>query len=166
MDAPRNTLVIGVGNRLRGDDAAGPRVIDCLKSDPIRGATVLESSGEIAELIETWDKGDLVFIVDAVCSGAPVGTIHRFEAHREPLPIPAFQTSTHAFGLAEAVELARALGRLPHRLVVYGIEGNDFGHGCHLSAPVTRAIEAAASHIRADLLTLESVATDSSEGKA
>ena len=156
MDAPLNTLIIGIGNRFRGDDAAGPCVIDRLNSDPIRGAVVLESSGEIAELIEKWDKADLVFVADAVSSGSPAGTIHRFEVNREPLPVSAFQTSTHAFSLAEAVELARTLGRLPQRLVVYGIEGNDFGHGCDLSGPVTMAIETVASRIRAEIVRYES----------
>ena len=34
-------------------------------------------------------------------------------------------SSTHALGLAEAMELARALGRLPP-VIVYGIEGKTF----------------------------------------
>ena len=43
-------------------------------------------------------------------------------------------SSTHALGLADAVELARSLGRLPQRVVVYGIEGAAFEFGNGLSA--------------------------------
>jgi Ni,Fe-hydrogenase maturation factor len=41
--------------------------------------------------------------------------------------------------VAEAVELARALKRLPPRLVVYGIEGRSFSAGVELSAEVEQA---------------------------
>ena len=46
-------------------------------------------------------------------SGAAPGTTRRLDASRERLPAELFRGSTHALGLAEAVELARALDRLP-----------------------------------------------------
>ncbi len=47
---------------------------------------------------------------------------------------------THGFGLAGAIELARALDRLPARLVVVGVEAVGFEHGAPLSGPVRAAI--------------------------
>ncbi len=55
-------------------------------------------------------------------------------------PPRVFRGSTHALGLGEAIELARALGRLPGRLLVYGVEGADFGTGEGLSPAVTAAL--------------------------
>jgi hydrogenase maturation protease len=49
--------------------------------------------------------------------------------------------TTHAFGVAEAVELARVLGRLPHRLSIYGIEGRKFDLGSAPSLEVALAVE-------------------------
>ena len=49
-------------------------------------------------------------------------------------------SSTHAVGVGEAIELARVVGRLPSRIVVYGIEGSRFETGAALSAEVAAAV--------------------------
>ena len=79
-------------------------------------------------------------VVDAVRSGAAPGTVHRFDVGSGPLPAALRSSaSTHLLGLAEALELARALGRLPARVTVYGIEAERFDTG----APVTPRVAAA-----------------------
>ena len=94
---------------------------------------------------------DEAVIVDAVRSGAPTGTIHRFDAGAGPLPASLRGVaSTHHVGLAEALELARALGRLPARTTVYGIEGISFDAGAPVSAPVVAAIDEVVVLARAD----------------
>ena len=119
-----DTLVIGLGNAWRGDDGAGPAVARGLLDEV--PARVLVHEGEPIGLIEEWAGADEVIVVDAVCSGAPPGTIHRLDPLAEPMPAALSHGSTHAFGLAETIELARALDRLPPRLTVYGIEGERF----------------------------------------
>jgi hydrogenase maturation protease len=104
-------------------------------------------------LIEAWSGVSRVFVVDAVHSGAAPGTVVRVDAVRDPLPSEAFQTSTHAFGLAGAVELARALGSLPAALVVYGIEGADFGHGQGLSSEVAAAVPEIVDRVRFEIVS-------------
>jgi hydrogenase maturation protease len=166
MNAPLNILIIGIGNRFRGDDAAGLCVADRLRAGTIDGAAVIESSGEAAELMEMWVDTDHVIVVDAVRSGAPAGAVHRFDARANSLPSQSFQTSTHSFGLAEAVELARSLGRLPRRLIVYGIEGSDFGHGSALSAPVAGALDEVAARIGSDVCEVRAAADNAYGGSA
>jgi hydrogenase maturation protease len=78
---------------------------------------------------------EAAILIDAVQSGAAPGTVHRFDAAAQALPPTLLRCSTHALGVAEAVELARALGQLPARLAVYGVEGADFDIGDGLSAP-------------------------------
>ncbi|HXY23116.1 MAG TPA: hydrogenase maturation protease [Candidatus Acidoferrum sp.] len=134
-----NVLVIGIGNELRGDDAAGIVVARRIQERHLPGLQVLEHNGEGASLMEAWTGAQSVFIVDAVISGSAPGTIHRFDATRQPLPSQAFQSSTHAFGLREAVEVARALNLLPARLVIYGIEGKSFAAGEEISAELAQA---------------------------
>jgi hydrogenase maturation protease len=59
--------------------------------------------------------------------------------------------STHRLGLAEALELARALGRLPSSIVVHGIEGARFGPGLPLSPEVASATVRLAETLVAEL---------------
>jgi hydrogenase maturation protease len=110
-------------------------------------ARVRVYEGEPVGLIEEWDGADAVIVVDAVSSGAPPGTVHRLDARSGPIPAVLSQGSTHAFGLAATIELARALDRLPASLLVYGIEGERFAAGDELSAPVRAAVEGLAGEL-------------------
>jgi hydrogenase maturation protease len=134
-------LVIGIGNAWRSDDAAGLEVARALQDSPPEGVDVLAREGEPTELIDVWAGAEAVWLVDAVSSGAAPGTVHRLDASSEPLPAVLFRVSSHLVGLAEAVELARALDRLPPRVVVYGIEGARFEAGEGLSPEVVDAVE-------------------------
>lgn len=140
-------LIIGVGNELRGDDAAGIRAARLLAAR-LEGAELVECAGGCVELLDAWDGKDRVVLLDAAQSGAAPGTVHRFDAMREEIPAQMFSVSSHSLGVTGAVELARELGRLPRELVVYGIEGVDFSHGAAMSPPVQTAIERLVEHIR------------------
>ena len=111
-------------------------------------ARVRVYESEPVALIEEWTGTDAVIVVDAVCSGAPPGTIHRLDARSAPIPAGLSQGSTHAFGLAETVELARELDRLPRRLEVVGIEGERFNAGKELTAPVRAAVDEVSQELR------------------
>lgn len=132
-------LIIGIGNEYRSDDGVGLVVARRLRRRAGEAFAVIEQTGEGASLIEAWRGAGSIIVVDAVLSGAEPGTIHRFEANTQTVPKSFFRYSTHAFSLAEAIELARVLGELPPRLVVYGIEGNNFSAGVGLSPAVDEA---------------------------
>jgi hydrogenase maturation protease len=142
-------LVIGVGNPRRGDDAAGliaARLVrDRLAGVP--GVSVIECDGDPARLIDRWSGARAVIVVDAVRSGAAPGRLHRIDVSARSLPAALRPVSSHAFGLAEAIELARALGALPARLVVYGIEAGAFTVGSAPSPGVAAAAAIAAERI-------------------
>ncbi len=136
--------VVGVGNRWRSDDGVGLEVARLLR-EALPAVDVIEQEGEPADLIDTLTGPEAVWLVDAVSSGAEPGTVHRVDAGEQPLPAELFNASTHTMGLAEAVELARVLGRLPGRLVVFGVEGASFAAGEGL----TPEVESAAGHVAA-----------------
>ncbi len=148
-------LVIGVGNEYRGDDGVGRRVARELEQRGTHICTILEATGEGTTLLESWKNVDAVMIVDAVQSGAPPGTIHRLDAQSRPLPAGFLRTSTHAFGVAEAVELARALNQLPRRLILYGIEGKTFGPDAGLSPEVALAAREVTERVLRDIETID-----------
>ena len=140
-------LIIGVGNAYRGDDGAGVAVARLLSGQVQPGMKVIEETGEGTALAEAWRGAGFVIVVDAIRSGAPAGTIRRFDAGKEKIPGEIFGQSTHTFGVAGAIELARTLEELPPRLLLYGIEGQSFAPSQKLSEPVEKAVAAVAAEV-------------------
>ncbi|HET9016462.1 MAG TPA: hydrogenase maturation protease [Thermomicrobiaceae bacterium] len=150
MSAAR-VVVVGLGNRLRGDDAVGPLVADRLAGRTPPGVTVLSHEGDPTDLLEVWDGADLCVVVDAVWSGSAPGTLHRVEPLAGPLRTRLDFPSSHGFDLPGTVALARVLGRLPRRLVVLGVEAAGFDRGAALSPPVAAALPAAVDAMLAEI---------------
>ena len=133
-------ILIGVGNGWRGDDGAGLAVARRVRELAPAGVEVREVEGDATALVDVWWGAGHVVVVDAAQSGAAPGTVRRFDVGSQPLPARSLRSSTHAFGVADAVELARSLDRLPGRLDVYAIEGVSFVAGDSLSPSVERAV--------------------------
>jgi hydrogenase maturation protease len=150
-------LVVGLGQRERGDDGVGPAVAEALAAQRLPGVRVIEHEDPV-RLLDEWAGADLVVVVDAVRSGQRPGTVRVLDANGDPMPDWTGGGGTHAFGLDAAVELARALDRLPARLVIVGVEAEQFRPGEPLSPAVAAAIgpaaRAAADAIRAYRLPL------------
>ncbi len=140
MSSSTVDVVIGIGNADRHDDGVGLEVVRSVRDALPPGVGVQECRGDAAELMDLWAGARRVLLVDAASSDAPAGTVQRIDVVTDGLPADLPQTSTHGFGLAQAVGLARVLGTLPPEVVVYAIEGEDFSPGSGLSAPVRRAV--------------------------
>jgi hydrogenase maturation protease len=152
MPYPATTpLVIGIGNEYRGDDALGLLVVRALRASAGNNAQVKESDGDYTTLCAAWQHARKVILVDAVLSGARPGTIHRFDVSARALPCECSLASTHAFGLASALTLARILDQLPPCLIVYGLEGEDFAPGEGLSPAVQHALPRLVARILAEI---------------
>jgi hydrogenase maturation protease len=136
---------VGLGNPDRGDDAIGAAVAHAVAALGLPHVAVIEHE-DPTDLIELWSGSDPVVVIDAVRSGAVAGTLVILEtgAGLDPLPQSARRWTgsggTHAFGTADAVELARALRRLPSRLTIVGVEARGFEHGAPLSPEVAAAL--------------------------
>lgn len=150
-EQPRHTTIVGVGNQYRGDDGVGLVVARRLKERLGARANVCENNGDGAALLEALRGASRVIIVDAAKSGDQVGTIHRFDAKERKLTSDVLHCSTHAFGVSEAIELARALGELPATVIIYAVEGESFEQGEELSLEVSKAVEEVVSRIRAEV---------------
>jgi hydrogenase maturation protease len=130
---PRKVLLIGIGNEYRSDDGIGLVIVRKIRERLLLSVTVKEESGEGAALMEAWQGCESVIIIDAVSSGAKPGTIFEIDAGKKNVPAKFFHYSTHAFSMAEAIELGRAMNTLPPRLCIYGIEGANFSAGVGIS---------------------------------
>jgi len=149
-------LLIGIGNRYGRDDGAGLEVVGRLRDRAAgAGLGVRELEGEPLALIDAFDGARAAVLVDAVRSGAPPGTSHRADVSLTPLPAALRRAaSTHAVGVAEAIELARTLGRLPAAVVVYGLEGQRFDAGLGLTGAVAAAVDGIAEQVLAEACAL------------
>lgn len=145
-------LILGIGNPRRGDDAAGRLLAERLNAAfPVDAFDCQTLDGEAASIIEAWSGRPLAIVVDSAVSGAPAGSIRRFDAIAAPLPAIFKTLSTHGIGLPEAIELARALGRLPERLIVYAIEGGRYNLNDQVSPEIDQALETLIKQIENDL---------------
>jgi hydrogenase maturation protease len=133
-------LLIGIGNAYRSDDGLGVYIAKEFRRRSADGLSVLEESGEGTSLMAAWQHAAHVFVVDAVVSGLPPGMLHRIDVLTDKIPRGMFRSSSHSFGICEAIELARELRILPQSLILYGIEGESFDHGVGLSASVVRSV--------------------------
>ena len=145
------TVVIGIGNPLRGDDAAGVAVAEQLRPRVPECVEVVSCNEEPSRLMEAWEGAESVLLFDTVTSGAPPGTLHCFDAGEEAVPARTFRSSTHAIGIADTIELARALGRLPRHIRIYGVEAGSFSTGAALTPAVETAVTALVHDVLNDL---------------
>lgn len=147
-------LLIGIGHSFRGDDAIGPMVAESLKG--IQGLDVLIHHGEGTDLMERWAGYQTVIIVDATCSGTEPGTIRVWDALADALPAGLFPKGSHVFGLAEGIEMARIMDRLPQAMSIIGIEGRSFTAG-DVMTPEVEMATTQAKVIIIDMLSLQTI---------
>ncbi len=143
--------VFGIGNPWRRDDGAGPATARIVREMGLPGVEVREECEGGTSILNAWNPADRVFLIDAAVSGAPPGSIHRIDARAGAIPSDVFPCSTHALGAAEVAEFARALGTMPERLVVYGVEGVNFEHGEGMTGEVSGGCRKAAEEIRREI---------------
>lgn len=150
-----NTLVIGIGNEFRSDDAAGLIAARKIKQQEHEGLDVEQSAGDGAGLMDMWAGRQNVILIDAVLSGAAPGTVHRLELSSRLLPAEFFKFSTHLFSIPQAIYLSASLGTLPDRLLILGIEGKSFEAGESISCEAETAINNIVTMVQKEIKTFQ-----------
>ncbi len=140
---PRKVLVAAIGNPGRGDDGIGALIAAQLAGRLPPDVALITRYGDILSLIDDWAGFDAAICIDAAAPMQAPGRIHRIDATYGELPLDLALTSSHAFGLAEAIALAATLQELPETVIVYAIEGVTFDGG----APMTPEVAAAAAEV-------------------
>lgn len=148
-----DVVVLGIGNPFRRDDGVGIEVARRVRAvlDGSDAAEVRTDLADVTDFLDAWSGGKAVVAIDALRSTSTnaeadhsdFGRIHRLHPLEEPLPVQLVPSSSHAFGLREALDLGDALRDLPSDLVLIGIEGRDFGHGEGLSPDVAPSVDEA-----------------------
>ena len=131
--------VIGVGQRERGDDAAGLLLADHFRDVAPDNISVLIGAADAASLLAQFEGFRAVIVVDCARGGGAPGSILRLPADFAASPGPRAKSS-HGNALADAMALGAALGCLPPRLSVFAVVGERFGLGEPLSPAVAAAL--------------------------
>ena len=151
--------IIGLGNPFMGDDAIGVLVARQLHAFSSAQVSILECGAAGLSLIHDMEETDTLILVDAVHSHSKAGTIVRFTLPQDlekigKLAWGTSASSTHAFGLAEALTLAHTLEVLPAYVVLFGIEMGHIQKGQPLSPPVSKALTSVVNRIAVEELSL------------
>ncbi len=140
--AGASAVVLGLGNRLLGDDAAGPLVIDRLAQRPPIGATLVDGGTVGLALLPAIEDAAALVAVDAARFGAEPGTVRVFEGGAMDALLRGGKRSAHEVALADLVGAAALTGRLPGRRALVAVEPAQTGIGAGPSVAVAQALPA------------------------
>ena len=151
--------IIGLGNPFWGDDAVGILVARQLRAYKQTSVSILEGGLAGLNLLHDMEGIDTQILIDAVHSHSKAGTIFRFTLPQdlekiEKLAWGTGASSTHSFGLAEALTLAHTLEVLPAYTILYGIELGHIQKGQTLSPKVSLAMKKLVKRITVEELSL------------
>lgn len=138
-------ILVGLGNTYRRDDGVGPALLARMKDVPSRYC-----EGDPLRLMAALDGEEGAILVDAL-EGPQPGRVHRWAWGETPTERPSPRVSSHAMSLLETLQLMENLNRLPARVVVYGLEGEDFSWGEGFSPKVEEALGLLEQRVRAEM---------------
>jgi hydrogenase maturation protease len=153
MGAMPQTLLIGLGQDFRRDDAVGLLAVRRLRALGLPAEMVEAPAADGAALLDRWAGYQTVALIDAVRSGAPPGTVHSIDIRKQGPPAESASCSTHLFGLAKGIALAEVLGRMPEKLLFYGVEVGAVRQGEGLSRKAQEGLDRLLAILMADLFS-------------
>ena len=138
---PDSTLILGLGNALRGDDGFGPALIAWLDRQELPPSVeVIEGGADSLNLVSLLLDRQRVIVVDAANLGDMPGAWRRFTPATVHLKSNAASLSLHAAGLTEALALAATLKVLPPEVIIYGVQPAHLEWNTALSAEVQAVV--------------------------
>lgn len=150
------TLIIGLGNPLRGDDGVGVCVVQKLMAHPLPpGVAVVDGGAQGLGLVNLMAGQQRVILVDAADVGRSPGQFVRFTLAEARLLGPDQHLSVHAAGLRDALLLAEALEMLPSEVIIFGVQPRhldwDEALSPEVEAILPNLIAAILAEVRRDL---------------
>jgi len=138
---PHSTLILGLGNSLRGDDGVGPAVIEWLDQRVLPpGVEAIDGGTAGLNIVSTLMGHERAIIVDAANIGRAPGAWARFTPDAARLKDNDMMLSLHSAGLTEALALGAALNVLPPAIIIYGVQPQNSGWSPQLSDEVRAAV--------------------------
>ncbi|MGD8464378.1 MAG: hydrogenase maturation protease [Anaerolineae bacterium] len=141
--ARRPTLIIGVGNPLRGDDAVGVRVVESLSALALpEGVEVVDGGTMGLGLVNLMKDRRRVVLVDAASLGRAPGEFVCLPLAQARLRGADDHLSVHGAGVCDALLLAQALDCLPDEVLIVGVQPASMQWNAGLTPDVQAAVPA------------------------
>lgn len=143
-----NTLILGIGNLLLGDEGVGVHVARALRDEPLpEDVTALEVGTAFLDALPEIERADRIIIVDAMQAGHHPGTIYRVPF--ADCVKPECIASLHGFDLSRVIFLA---GRESSpETVVIGVEPARIEWGTDLSPEIREMIPSVIEAVKMEI---------------
>lgn len=136
----RSALVLGLGNRLMSDDAAGPLVIERLQHGTFDQVRFCDGGTAGLNLLPEIEACDAFIAVDAARFGAAPGTVRVFEGEAMDRQLLGRKSTAHEVALADLIAAAKLMGACPDQRALVAVEPGRVSLGLEPTPPVGAAI--------------------------
>lgn len=143
------TLILGLGNTLLTDEAAGPLVVERLQAEDQTDGQILYLDGGTLSFTLAGPIADCqrLIVVDAAAMGTPPGTVQVFEGATMDRQLSLHAKTVHEVSLADLFDIARLTDTLPERRALVGIEPAVVDWGSEPTPAVQAAIPDAMARV-------------------
>lgn len=147
------TLVLGLGNILLGDEGVGVRVVETLRDryEFPQGIQVMDGGTLGLDLLPYLKGTSRLLVVDAVQAGKPPGTLVRLVGREIPILLDLSKVSPHQDGLQDLLAAAALIGCLPEEVVLWGVQIDCLGVSLELSPLVAAQVDNLVERIAGEL---------------
>jgi hydrogenase maturation protease len=150
MESTKRICVLGLGNLMRADDAAGMMAVRMLAEGGLAGEIAFVEGGTLGlDLMHALTGVTHLLALDAVDVGDEPGTLVRFEKH-ELGEIPSGK-SVHLLGFSDLMGVLKLMGDEPEEIVLLGVQPKLIDWGTELTAEVQRAMDGLLAESRRQL---------------
>lgn len=142
LTSVRQTLIVGVGNPLLGDEGIGPYAVRNLSQVPVPpGVDILDCGCDLLNLVSYIDKPKKIIVLDAIRTGRRPGQVYKFDFDE----LETIQTKTRSAHQLQTVDALRLLRKvcpcLNHcEITVIGIEPRNMELSTDLSEEIRESI--------------------------
>jgi hydrogenase maturation protease len=139
---PGETVVIGVGNPIMGDDGLGVVALDRLRQrwSPPPSVQLVEGGTWGMNLLPLIEDAEQVMLLDAIDAGRPTGSLVVLQGDEVPRTL-GLKLSPHQIDLREVLALAQLRGTLPKDLVAVGLQPGRIEMASELSPEVEARLD-------------------------
>jgi hydrogenase maturation protease len=148
MTAPV-TLILGLGNVLLTDEAAGVAVLKALEPTAAANPSLMLLDGGTLSFTLAGPIADAsrLIVVDAAVMDEPAGSVRVFEGVAMDDQLSRNAKSVHEVSLADLMDIARLTDSMPRQRALVGIEPERVDWGETLTPAVAAAVPRAVAEI-------------------
>jgi len=148
------TLVLGLGNILLGDEGVGVRVVERLleQYEFPEEVRVMDGGTLGLDLLPYLEEASRLLVIDAVQARKAPGTLVRMAGDEIPVFLDASKVSPHQEGLQDLLAVAMLKGYLPDEVVFWGAQIEALGVGLELSSAVAAQVDILVDKVLAELV--------------